>query len=536
MQLQADAAATEIMVYVTWMFTLLGCWFAVLHSQGTGRLLQKKHAWGTGIPVATGLLGWLLLSGEGGWSWTSIPHVVFLGLLFVPLGLSSSTKSNALSDGTQAWTYHGLSPAPLHLVASVAVFLLTQDVFITLAFISLFLPLYYASSALDAWPWAAAGVVLGLSLAWSELLSLPVAGFVLLLYVLPWLLAPNQEDEKAVSLLEGRTQRRIALWGSVILISLYLVLTWALLLASIDAVNFDAHELYGAPFMTGVALCFFLYTRRKDDPKDNLILIGLTLGISTIGFVFFADSFGRDASTLISGSLTRGHIVWVSLPALILALAPMVREVSRALTKARAKGTLLHIPFAAHIVHAGLLLLLLGHLSTTVLVDRGDASHRLSLVKDEVIIHDGIGYEFTELTLESEGFEVGDGFVGVYINVYEMNDEEVGKKIGEVRPGMLRFDEQGIPRSEVDTLTRLSGDIVFIFDGSQSNALMQTVQSENPEAVDLVRVTVYDLPHSHAVWLGWVVMMGGMALVTLAGSKKASQRINDENGKQAEEE
>ncbi len=65
---------------------------------------------------------------------------------------------------------------------------------------------------------------------------------------------------------------------------------------------------------------------------------------------------------------------------------------------------------------------------------------------------------------------------------------------------------------------------------------MQTVQSENPEAVDLVRVTVYDLPHSHAVWLGWVVMMGGMALVTLAGSKKASQRINDENGKQAEEE
>ena len=57
--------------------------------------------------------------------------------------------------------------------------------------------------------------------------------------------------------------------GSVILVSLYLVLTWALLLASIDAVNFEAHELYGAPFMTGIALCFFLYTRRKDDPKDN---------------------------------------------------------------------------------------------------------------------------------------------------------------------------------------------------------------------------------------------------------------------------
>ncbi|MCH1461485.1 MAG: cytochrome c biogenesis protein CcsA [Candidatus Poseidonia sp.] len=536
MQLQADSAATEIMVYVTWMFTLIGCWFAVLRSQGTGSSLQKNHAWATGIPVAAGLLGWILLNNEGVWSWTSIPHAVFLGLLFVPLGLSSLTKSSTLSNETQAWSYHGISPAPIHLLASAAVFLLCQDVFITFAFISLFLPLYYASSALDAWPWAAAGVVLGLSLAWSELLSLPVAAFVLFLYVLPWLLAPNQDEESPVSLVEGRTQRRIALWGSVILVSLYLVLTWVLLLASIDAVNFDAHELYGAPFMTGVALCFFLYTRRNDDPKDNLILIGLTLGISTVGFVFFADSFGRDASTLISGSLTRGHIIWVSLPALILALAPMAREVNRTLTKARSKGTMLHIPFGAHIVHFGLLLLLLGHLSTTVLVDRGDASHRLSLVKDEVIIHDGIGYEFTELTLESEGFDVGDGFVGVYITVYEMNEDEVGKKIGEVRPGMLRFDEQGIPRSEVDTLTRLSGDIVFIFDGSQSNALMQTVQSENAEAVDLVRVTVYVLPHSHAVWLGWVMMMGGMALVTLTGSKKASQRINKANGKQAEEE
>ena len=537
MQLQADGAATEIMVYVTWMFTLIGCWFVVLRSQATASPLQKKHAWGTGLPVATGLLGWLLLHGDGWLSWTSIPPVAFLGILFIPLVLSysSSPKTSSVRE-ENAWSYHGFTAAPVHILASVAVFILTQDVFITLAFISLFLPLYYAPSALEAWPWAAAGVVLGLSLAWSELLNLPVAGVVLLLYVLPWLLAPNQEEEEGVSLLDGRTQRRIALWGSVILVSLYLVLTWALLLASIDAVNFEAHELYGAPFMTGIALCFFLYTRRKDDPKDNLMLIGLTLGISTIGFVFFADSFGRDASTLISGSLTRGHIIWVSLPALILALAPMAREVSRSLTKARSKGTLKHIPFGAHIVHFGLLLLLLGHLSTTVLVDRGDASHRLSLVKDEIIIHDGIGYEFTELSLESDGFEVGDGFVGVYINVYDMNDEAVGEKIGEVRPGMLRFDEQGIPRSEVDTLTRLAGDIVFIFDGSQSNALMQTVQAEDTEAVDLVRVTIYVLPHSHTVWLGWVMMMGGMALVTITGSKKATRRVNNGDGKQAEEE
>jgi hypothetical protein len=32
------------------------------------------------------------------------------------------------------------------------------------------------------------------------------------------------------------------------------------------------------------------------------------------------------------------------------------------------------------------------------------------------------------------------------------------------------------------------------------------------------------------------MMMGGMAMVTISGSKKASQRINDANGKQVEEE
>ena len=63
---------------------------------------------------------------------------------------------------------------------------------------------------------------------------------------------------------------------------------------------------------------------------------------------------------------------------LALATAPVAREVVRQWTTNRTKNTVLRIPFGAHVVHLGLLLLLLGHLSTTVLVDRGDASHRLS--------------------------------------------------------------------------------------------------------------------------------------------------------------
>jgi hypothetical protein len=169
--------------------------------------------------------------------------------------------------------------------------------------------------------------------------------------------------------------------------------------------------------------------------------------------------------------------------------------------------------------------LLLGHLSTTVLVDRGDASHRVSLIKDEVIVHNGLGFEFVGLELESEDLDVGDGFIGVRIKVYEMDGTSIGSPIGEVVPGTLRFDSQGIPRSEVATLTRLTGDVVFIFDGSQAGGLMASAGSDGLESIELVRVTVYDLPHSHLVWVGWCAMMGGMALVAWAGTGQRQKLV-----------
>ena len=188
------------------------------------------------------------------------------------------------------------------------------------------------------------------------------------------------------------------------------------------------------------------------------------------------------------------------------------------------------MPVGAHIVHFGLLLLLLGHLSTTVLVDRGDASHRLSLVKDETIVYEDMGFEFTGLENQSTGLEVGDGFIGANINVYEMEGGDQRTLIGEVMPGTLRFDSQGFPRSEVATLTRWTGDVVFIFDGSQAGTLMTAAGDGGLESIELVRVTIYDLPHSHAVWIGWCTMMLGMALIVVAGAEKAAAS-NEEEGK-----
>ena len=88
---------------------------------------------------------------------------------------------------------------------------------------------------------------------------------------------------------------------------------------------------------------------------------------------------------------------------------------------------------------------------------------------------------------------------------------------------MLRFDKTGTARSEVDVLTRWSGDMVFIFDGTQAQGLMQQTSSNGLDSINLVRVTVYDLPGSHLVWIGWSLMMLGMLGVTFSGISKNKQ-------------
>jgi hypothetical protein len=235
-----------------------------------------------------------------------------------------------------------------------------------------------------------------------------------------------------------------------------------------------------------------------------------------------------DASTVISSFLVRGTLAWLVLPMLFLVILPVAREALVVQRQKRSKAALWRrIPFGAHLVHLGLVVLLIGHVYTTVLIDRGDASHRITMMRDEIIIDGNYGFEFTGLEFQSENLEVGDGYVGVQITVYAIENGVPTDAIGMVEPGMLRFDSTGTARSEVDTLTRWSGDIVFIFDGSQASGLMTQTVDGGESSVQMVRVTVYDLPASHTVWLGWVTMMIGMAIVVAGdASKNKSLRSN----------
>ena len=469
-----------------------------------------------------------------------IPSFAFSALLFAPLAFEffyGGVRTPRASE--KGWSFGSFVQTGeknrtnllflILLLIALFIFSLTDNFLYTAFFLIFFTPLFFAEDATKLWAQGAGGVMLGLAGAWSGMIEVLAAGIVMLFFILPWLLAPESDENSSFSFFEKKSQQKIALWASVVIVGTYLVLTIVLLLSSIDAINFEGHELYGTPFIMAFAGALFLYSNRRHEAKRNAWLLLGTLAVSILFAIWQPTAFGMDSSTEMSTLIVRGVLAWLTLPILILLVVPMVKEVVLTQGIERSKTPIWRrIPLGAHIVHLGLLLLLIGHVYTTVLVDRGDASHRITMVKDEIVFDGNYGYEFTGLRMTSEDLEVGDGYVGIQINVYELDNDGRGDKIGTVEPGMLRFDtitDSGFvlsskSRSEVDTLSRWSGDLVFIFDGSQANGLMQQTAINGSESVQLVRVTVYDLPASHLVWLGWTTMLLGMGMVVLGDISK----------------
>lgn len=521
-------AGVEIMTYLMFILILVGAWALVSRNGNQNNQSNPSTVFLLIIPTAGAFLA--IFAGADIYSW--IPDFVFL-ILTVCFILIQQTKPTDKSTGKGVWNYYQNQYVPIIAIFVLAVFLLIPQVFFVLIFTVIFIPMYYSSNAAKEWIWATFGVMLSLAAAWSGMVEIIPAAVVILIYLAPFMLVDVDETDK-LDFFSKKTQQKIALWGSVMLISMYLILTLVILLESVDTVNFDAHELYGTPFILAFAIAMLVYTNRKNNPHKTMAIIGAVLLFSLIMAVFNSATLGLDSATEVSQYVSRGTIAWVSLPMLLVATGPLLFEINSNITKNSKKPVLKRIPLGAHIVHFGLVLLLIGHIMTTVLVDRGDASHRITLTKNEIIRDGDFGFEFTELIATEDDLEVGDRYVGVSITVYEFKDG-VAEEIGVVEPGMLGFDKTGSARSEVDILTRWSGDIVFIFDGTQAQGLMQQTASEGLDSVNLVRVTVYDLPASHLVWLGWVTMMLGMLVVVYAGHSKI-KALNDTKSKIAEQE
>jgi cytochrome c biogenesis factor len=522
--LKSDSAVgVEVITYLLILFLLAGCWILAIRRK---LLPAKKDISGSQIFLIP-LLGAFLAIFIGADIYSFIPNYLF------PLSLLSFITIDFLADRsrkieTSGWTYFNHKYLPTIPIIVLVSFFLTQQVFFVLLFMLFFIPMHYSKDATKEWIWATFGVMLCLAAAWASLIEVLFAGILLLIFIAPWLLEKYEEQENSFSLLSRKWQQKIALWGSVLVVSTYLILTLVILIGSIDSVNFEAHELYGAPFILAFSVSMMIYLNRKNDPKRTFNLLSTIVILSILLAIFFPHSLGADSDSSISNMIDRGTVAWIYLPMLLVCIAPLVYEIRANIIAKKSTPLLKRIPLAAHIVHLGLVLLIIGHVSTTLIVDRGDASHRITLIKDEIVIDNGFGFQFNEAIATTENLEVGDGYVGIDITVYEVKDGVVGDKIGEVEPGMLRFDKTGTARSEIDILSRWSGDIVFIFDGTQADSLMKQSQIEGLESIELVRVTVYDLPASHLVWLGWAIMMIGMTMITYASSdKKVTLKAQD---------
>ena len=507
MILKGRAEGVEIVSYVLLILLLSGVFIRA--AQGTTRRpfsnLFLIPVIGAGIAVLFDYA-----------TYAYAPSLFFLGMVFAPTAVDwpKHDKSN-----NSSWSYRGFLYLPWHFIVPSVAYILTRDLLFVLLNALMFVPLYSEMDARKAWGWGAAGTMMCLASAWSGLVELHTAAIMLGFYILPWLIMGEEESEPK-PWLTRRFLMRTTLWAPVVLTSLYIILTLIILISSIDAVQFNAHELYGAPFVMVMALAMFAYTSRKQSPRQ---IVSVVLGVAFASILLatiIPSALGGDASEPISDFLSRGTIAWLVLPSVLIALVPMGAEVYN---RVNASGFSKIAP-AAHLVHFGLLLLLVGHVFTTVLVDRGDATHRITLVRGEMVEVDGYGYVFDDIVLENENLEVGDGYVGAIISVYS-GDE----KIGEVEPGLIRFNgSSNPPRSEVDTLVRYHGDIVFIFDGSQTNGLMQQVSTDGADSVQRMRVIIYDLPGSHLVWAGWALMMVGMAWLTVLDARKTPHPRSEE--------
>ena len=324
--------------------------------------------------------------------------------------------------------------------------------------------------------------MLFLSASWSGMLDITICAIGMTAFVAPWFFAEENKDSK-FSFMERSTQQRLVLWAPVVVVGLYLILTLVILISSIDSIQFAAHELYGAPFLAAIMLAFVAWSIR-DRPQRVFYLMASTPLILVVAWLF-GDSLGYDSTDILGASLNRGQIG-------IVVLIPALLALPATISLAKENFGKREIPFFAHLIHLGLVLLVIGHVMSTTIIDRGTFSHTVTLIKDERVEWEGYEFEFTEVVTQTDGLEVGDGYLGAVINVYED-----GELIETVEPGVLRFDTRS--RSEVDRVSMWHGDLVLIMDGTQARSLM--------EGSDLVRIMVYDLPGIHLVWGGWALML-----------------------------
>ena len=461
MLILSDISGIEVIIYLLGIIQLMGIFLA-------SRLGTKFSKWWLVLLPTLAVMG---VAG-GGDVLDGFPPTL---LVIIGLGPFVEAGIRSLPAGHD-WKWFALPGimVALRFIHGMVLFELLSLIF---AF-----GLIFEKDRLKGWGWASAGVILFLSASWSGMLDIWICAIGMIAFIAPWFIADENKESK-FSFKEKKFQQRMALWAPVVVVGLYLILTLVILISSIDSIQLAAHELYGAPFIAATMIAMVMWSLRDKPQRVFAFLLGTPL-ILVFAWLF-GNSLGYDSSEILGASLSRGQIGMVVLLPALMAL-PATISLIRENTGKR------NVTLLAHVIHLGLVLLIIGHVMSTTIIDRGTYSHSVTLIKNEKVEWEGYEFEFVEVVTETEGLEVGDGYLGAVINVYED-----GELIETVEPGVIRFDTNS--RSEVDRISMWHGDIVVIMDGTQARSLM--------EGSDLVRIMVYDLPGIHLVWGGWTLML-----------------------------
>ena len=395
---------------------------------------------------------------------------------------------------------------------------------VTLAGAALMFLLIKGDSEKPPAAWVFGGVFLMLFASWSWAASLEQSIIGMLLFLGPWLMSAEEEESPLTKLFNDTSVRmkvaRAIPWYSA---AAFLTLTWLLLAAEIDGTSLAAHEFYGSPILVLAILAITIYSLGKSiDAKPGNAFVATTL-IASLLLAYYAEEFSLpgDPQLMLTDNISRGALAMFMLTWLFVALPPTAKVAfttgRKVLPKLRADGITAKSNAArmrligSHLAHLGLILLLLGHVLTTTLVDRADPSHLVTLEKDKPVEFKEYELTFRDTVLLSEedpeyDYKIGDGFAGFVIEV-----TKDGEKVDEVTPGILRFSWT-TTRSEVDRMIRPSGDMIFILDQQQAEISLTSMMRGETDEVEEIRVTVHDLRGSHLVWAGWsLIMLGGLA-------------------------
>ena len=168
----------------------------------------------------------------------------------------------------------------INIGASSVLFVGTSLLFLTL----------HSSSKKPSFQYIIAGIILMLYSNWSWSANTFQAFIGMIPFLVPWFLS----DEEDFSILlkpfkktseRTRMARKIPWYGG----ATFLLLTWILLTVEIEGSNILAHEFYGAPLITLLAIGLTLYAWGNSvNSRNGNILIAITLFLSLF-FAYISD-------------------------------------------------------------------------------------------------------------------------------------------------------------------------------------------------------------------------------------------------------